>query len=202
MSLQIALPIITGLLILLIGLAVVYNRAKQRSDYLLEDKRRQTLEEQVGAMQKQIDDQATTIRVLQDDRMRDLKRYDEVERKLVIAERRIRELEAELETYRKAGKPSYKQRRLTGAQIAQLQRALLECYPTQSDWEQLLLLALNRNLDTVSLAGDLSAVATRVIRKANSEGWIVELLRGAAAQRPQVEELQKLTLELLRVLGA
>ena len=87
--------------------------------------------------------------------------------------------------------------RLTGPQMGQLQRVMLDAY-NQQDLESLLLFRLDRRLDQIaSSSGNLSTATLEVIQAANREGWIADLLRAVGEERPNLLPLQATVAELL-----
>jgi hypothetical protein len=120
------------------------------------------------------------------------------ERKLFIAEYRIRDLEAE-KAAREGKTPAYKPKKLTAEQRKALQDAMLDCFPMREDW-QMLLGFIGRDLDTVTVGDNLKSISATAIAKANNEGWIVQLITQAATERLGVPAFQALVGSLLRAL--
>jgi hypothetical protein len=84
--------------------------------------------------------------------------------------------------------------RLTGAQIGELHRAMLDAFDMNA-LDDLLVSRLHRRLDRfTSLSADGRTAVLDLIMAAEREGWTPDLLRAVAAEDPT---LQKLTDELL-----
>lgn len=64
-------------------------------------------------------------------------------------------------------------------QRAHLREALLDAFPERDDLNELALQVFGRPLDQVAMGDDLTQVALKVIRKAESQGKIEALVRGA-----------------------
>ena len=88
--------------------------------------------------------------------------------------------------------------KLSGEQIAQLQRAILAVF-THDELRQLLLTDLDRDLSHVSLGGNLTPAVFDVITQAEREGWTEELLDAVTEARPQRKDLQLLFAAIARV---
>ncbi|HMA33857.1 MAG TPA: effector-associated domain EAD1-containing protein, partial [Chloroflexia bacterium] len=67
---------------------------------------------------------------------------------------------------------------------ARLAAALLAACPTRPDWERLLLVGLSTPLDTIAPPGDLRAVAGAVLRWADTQGRVTDLLAAAIDDNP------------------
>ncbi len=89
---------------------------------------------------------------------------------------------------------------LTGDQVAEFVAALLAAFPTRSDLAQMVRLQLNKNLDALTLGGDLQEIVFNVIQKAEAQGWIAELISAAHASNPGNPALLEFTQQFSLIL--
>ncbi len=73
---------------------------------------------------------------------------------------------------------------LSGQQRRQLQEALIDAFPTTASLEQMLLFELDKNLRVISGEGSLQEIVFRLIRVADSQGWLENLVRAARNSNP------------------
>ncbi|KYC35137.1 hypothetical protein WA1_08190 [Scytonema hofmannii PCC 7110] len=87
---------------------------------------------------------------------------------------------------------------LSGQQIEQLQGALLDAFPDKSSLEQMLSFKLNKNLDTL-VEGDasLGTIVFDLIKSANAEGWIQDLICAALLSKPRNSKLNEIARTIL-----
>jgi len=78
---------------------------------------------------------------------------------------------------------------LQPAQEATLIFALCDAYVQPLHLGLMLARKLNKPLDTIPDNGDKPSRITRVVAKAKSEGWVWDLIRGAAEDRPKNQDL-------------
>lgn len=74
--------------------------------------------------------------------------------------------------------------------------ALKDVFSTKEQVEELTLQAINRSVDQISLASDLSAVLLKIITTAEDEGWIGNLVDAAIALRPASQDMKTARAEL------
>lgn len=70
------------------------------------------------------------------------------------------------------------------ATVKEVINALLPRFTNRGDFDTLVTFAVERSLDQISTAGDLTADIRRVVVVAKNEGWLYKLLAEAAEQRP------------------
>lgn len=87
--------------------------------------------------------------------------------------------------------------KLSGQQRKKLIDALIDAFPTKSSLEQMLSLGLDKNLDVVAGGGNLEVVVFNLIKVANSQGWIDQLIDAACKENPGNLKLQGVAKELL-----
>jgi|GEM_PF-1416530 len=80
--------------------------------------------------------------------------------------------------------------KLTGDQRKQLEEALLSAFPSKSDLERMVLDELGENLDVISSGESLKAVTFDLIKWANANGKLDDLVRGAKRANPGNPDLQ------------
>ncbi|NEO14701.1 MAG: hypothetical protein F6J98_22935 [Moorea sp. SIO4G2] len=68
---------------------------------------------------------------------------------------------------------------LSGQQRKQLQEALIKAFPDKSSLEQMLSFELNKNLNAISGGANLKEVVFELIKIAEAENWIKDLIYGA-----------------------
>jgi CHAT domain-containing protein len=69
--------------------------------------------------------------------------------------------------------------KLSNQQRKKLWNALMDAFPTKSSLEQLLSLELDRNLDAIAGGNNLQDIVFNLIKTAEAQGWIDELIFGA-----------------------
>jgi hypothetical protein len=74
--------------------------------------------------------------------------------------------------------------RLPGAEMQRLHSALLDAFPARSDLEMMLHFRLDRRLDTLSFAQTMSATVYEVLKHAEAEGWLAQLIAAARDSNP------------------
>ncbi len=82
-------------------------------------------------------------------------------------------------------------------QLKQLQRALINAFPSKSFLEQLLYYELEKNLNEITKDSDLQDIVFKLIQTAESQGWLEELIRAARKENPRNLLLQPIAQELL-----
>lgn len=83
--------------------------------------------------------------------------------------------------------------RLTAAGLADLSKALSESYVSDTQLSQFLLTRLDRRFnDLSSRYVPLSQSITEIVQRAQEQGWVVDLVHKAAADRPQNATLRAL----------
>ncbi len=87
--------------------------------------------------------------------------------------------------------------KLFGEQRKKLQEALIHAFPTLASLEQMLSFELNKNLDTIAGKNDLKDVVFNLIKTAEAQGWVEELVRAARKINPGNLNLQAIAQELL-----
>jgi tetratricopeptide (TPR) repeat protein len=79
--------------------------------------------------------------------------------------------------------------KLTGSQIEELQKALLDAYPTPNALAQMVRVRLDENLNAIASGDDLSQMVFKLITWAETNGRLVDLVNGAHAANPGNPEL-------------
>jgi effector-associated domain 1 (EAD1)-containing protein len=87
-------------------------------------------------------------------------------------------------------------------QRTRLLKALKDVFSTKEQVEELTLQAINRSVDQISLASDLSAVLLKIITTAEDEGWIGNLVDAAIVLRPASQDLSTARAELNTIITA
>jgi hypothetical protein len=86
--------------------------------------------------------------------------------------------------------------RLSPADRIRLTQALVQVAPSGTDFREFLLFRLDRNLDSISLAGvPASQTALAVVHAADREGWLSDLIIGAAQAFPHIRDFTELAEE-------
>ena len=65
---------------------------------------------------------------------------------------------------------------LSGQYLKKLQEALIDAFPMKSSLEQMLSFELDKNLDAIAGGGSLETVVFNLIKVANSQGWVEDLV--------------------------
>ncbi|BAZ13529.1 NACHT domain family protein [Calothrix sp. NIES-4071] len=87
--------------------------------------------------------------------------------------------------------------KLSGQQRKNLLIALVDAFPTKSSLEHMLSFELNKNLNEIVSGGSLQEIVFSLIKTAESQGWVQDLVRAARASNPGNSNLQNITEELL-----
>jgi hypothetical protein len=85
----------------------------------------------------------------------------------------------------------------TPQQYKKLRDALISAFPLKSSLEQLLFFELGRNLNQITQDSNLQTVVFQLIQTAESQGWLIELVKAARKENPGNSELKAIALELL-----
>lgn len=89
---------------------------------------------------------------------------------------------------------------LSGEQRQQLQDALIDAFPKKSSLEQMLSFQLNKSLDVVApVEGNLRDIVFELIKKAEAESWVGDLVGAARRENPGNQSLRA-SAESLKVL--
>jgi toxoflavin biosynthesis protein ToxD len=78
---------------------------------------------------------------------------------------------------------------LTGTMFAQLQKALLEAFPSKADLAYMLRVYMDLNLDAVAGGNNQSEIVFNLIQKAEAGGWVGKLIEKAREANPGSEAL-------------
>ncbi len=82
-------------------------------------------------------------------------------------------------------------------QLKQLQLALINAFPSKSSLEQLLYFELEKNLNEITKDSNLQDIVFNLIQIAETQGWLVDLVRAARKENPGNSQLQVIAGELL-----
>jgi internalin A len=74
--------------------------------------------------------------------------------------------------------------KLSGSQRKQIHKALMDAFPTKSSLDRLLSHELDKNLDEIAGGNDLRDIVFNLIKTAEAEGWVEELIRAAKEDNP------------------
>src|SRR5947199_2295732 len=85
---------------------------------------------------------------------------------------------------------------LSGPQQKQLQKALISAYPIRSALEQMVFHGLGVHLDAITAQGGLEQVVFELLRWAQAQGRLEELIRAAREQNSGNQELQRVAAQL------
>ncbi|GAB1541962.1 hypothetical protein NUACC21_46350 [Scytonema sp. NUACC21] len=85
----------------------------------------------------------------------------------------------------------------TPQQCKQLRDALIDAFPNLQLLEQLLYFGLGKRLNQITQAGDLQHVGFQLIQVAESQGWLLDLVRAARKENPGNVRLEAIARELL-----
>ena len=80
--------------------------------------------------------------------------------------------------------------RLSGEQRQQLQDALIDAFPNPSSLEQMLSCQLNKKLYEIAPKTNLKEIVFELIKKAEAENWVENLVRAALKQNPRNSKLR------------
>ncbi|WP_310834465.1 GUN4 domain-containing protein [Aetokthonos hydrillicola] len=81
--------------------------------------------------------------------------------------------------------------------LKQLQLALISAFPDKPKLDQLLYFGLGRNLNQITQESNLQTVVFQLIQTAESQGWLIELVRAACKENSGNVELAAIASELL-----
>ncbi len=87
--------------------------------------------------------------------------------------------------------------KLSGKQLENLEKALIDAFPDKGSLERMLWYRLDKNLNQVTGDRDLATVVFNLIKAANAEGWIKDLVCEASQYNPRNLLLQAIATELL-----
>lgn len=90
-----------------------------------------------------------------------------------------------------------KNKKLTGEQREQLKLVFLDAFPDKASLERMLAFELERNLDAIAGGNSLEEIVFNLIKTANSEGWVADLVDAACKSNPENQQLQTIAQELL-----
>ncbi len=79
---------------------------------------------------------------------------------------------------------------LSGSQPKQLQEALIDAFPNKASLEQMLFFELNKNLNEIVSEGNLRQKVFELIKKAEAENWVEDLINGARRANPGNQRLK------------
>ena len=74
--------------------------------------------------------------------------------------------------------------KLTGRQYQQLTHALIDAFPSQQRLFELVKFRLEKNLNAISMGGDLQEIVFKLIGTAEAEGWVDKLIASARESNP------------------
>jgi Effector-associated domain 1/AAA-like domain len=86
---------------------------------------------------------------------------------------------------------------LTGQQRKRLQNALIDAFPTKASLEQMLSFELDKNLDEIAGGKDLQNIVFNLIKRAEAESWVEDLIVDARNSNEGNLKLKNLAEELL-----
>ena len=81
---------------------------------------------------------------------------------------------------------------LSGSQLKEIQQALLSAYPTKEHLAIMVRFELDKELDTITGGNDLTVITFTLIRHAESNGYIRELVNGAYVSNEGNQKLKEL----------
>ncbi|BAZ22276.1 hypothetical protein NIES4073_31580 [Kalymmatonema gypsitolerans NIES-4073] len=87
--------------------------------------------------------------------------------------------------------------KLSGEQRKKLQEALINAFPTKSSLEQMLSFGLDKNLDSIAGGSDLQEIVFKLIKIAESQEWVLDLVGAALKSNSENVSLQTSAQELL-----
>src|SRR5947199_10776112 len=85
---------------------------------------------------------------------------------------------------------------LDGPQLKQLQQALINAYPTRFALEQMVFHGLDVHLDAITSLGGLEQAVFELLRWAQAQGRLEELIKVALLQNSGNLELQRVAVQL------
>ncbi|MBD2211213.1 NACHT domain-containing protein [Nostoc linckia FACHB-104] len=86
---------------------------------------------------------------------------------------------------------------LSGQQRKELQLALIDAFPNTASLEQMLSFELDKSLRAIAGEGNLQNIVFELIKTANAEGWVEDLLRGACNSNPGNSRLKAIAGQFL-----
>ena len=86
---------------------------------------------------------------------------------------------------------------LSGQQRKQLQEALIDAFPDKASLERMLSFELSKNLGVIASEGNLSQIVFQLIKTAQAENWIENLINGARRANPGNQKLK----DVAKVIG-
>ncbi len=86
---------------------------------------------------------------------------------------------------------------LSGQQRKKLRDALMDAFPNKSSLEQLLDFELDKNLNEITRDSNLEVIVFELIKRAESEGWFINLVRAARDTKSGNLRLQAIAQEIL-----
>ena len=86
---------------------------------------------------------------------------------------------------------------LDGSQIKQIHSALKSAFPTEGDLEKLLTFTFNETIANIGQGDNYNETLLKVIRWAQAQGQLEELLRGAYAENPRNTQLRAIITTLV-----
>ncbi|MDJ0733846.1 MAG: effector-associated domain EAD1-containing protein [Nostocaceae cyanobacterium] len=86
-----------------------------------------------------------------------------------------------------------KNKMVFGEQCQKLQNALISAFPDKSSLEQMLYFKLDKNLDVIAGEGNLQEIVFKLIKKAESENWVENLIDAARKSNPGNQLLKDIT---------
>lgn len=89
--------------------------------------------------------------------------------------------------------------KLSGEQRKKLQEALIDAFPSKNLLEQMLSFEFDKNLNEISEGDNLAVIVFELIKKAEAQNWIEELINAAHRQNPGNELLKEFALKKERI---
>ncbi|GAB1538244.1 hypothetical protein NUACC21_09020 [Scytonema sp. NUACC21] len=86
---------------------------------------------------------------------------------------------------------------LSGQQRKQLREALIDAFPDKSSLEQMLSDQFEKNLDAIAGGSSLKDIVFNLMKGADSQGWLLDLVRKAYEYNPENLRLKAIAEELL-----
>ena len=85
---------------------------------------------------------------------------------------------------------AFKHMALSSERRKKLRDALINAFPEKSSLEQMLWFELDKNLDTIASGDNLEAVVFNLIKKAEAENWVEDLIDAAQRENPGNQSLK------------
>ncbi|MDJ0773467.1 MAG: effector-associated domain EAD1-containing protein [Mastigocoleus sp. MO_167.B18] len=86
---------------------------------------------------------------------------------------------------------------LSGSQRQQLQNALMDAFPKKSSLEQMLSFELDEKLNTIASEGNLNQIVFELIKEAEAQNWVEDLVIAARKKNPGNQHLK----DVAKILG-